>query len=81
LKSYFALFLLATFSSLIITPLVRRLCERFKLLDVPGDNRRLHTRAVPRLGGIAIFAACGLALATLHLFSNLLTESLRPHAR
>ncbi|HXL81244.1 MAG TPA: MraY family glycosyltransferase [Pyrinomonadaceae bacterium] len=81
MKSYFALFLIATCSSLIITPLIRRLCERFKLLDVPVDNRRLHTRAVPRLGGIAIFAACGLALATLPLFSNLLTESLRPHAR
>jgi UDP-GlcNAc:undecaprenyl-phosphate GlcNAc-1-phosphate transferase len=81
LKSYFALFLIATFSSLIITPLVRRLCERFKLLDVPLDSRRVHTNAVPRLGGIAIFAACGLALATLPFFSNLLTESLRPHTR
>lgn len=81
MKSYFVLFLIATFSSLIITPLIRRLCERFKLLDVPADNRRVHTRAIPRLGGIAIFAACGLALATLPLFSNLLTESLKPHTR
>ena len=77
MKTYFALFLIATFASLIITPLIRRLCERFKLLDVPADGRRVHTRAIPRLGGVAIYLSLMLTLASLLLVSNLVTESLQ----
>lgn len=76
MKTYFAIFLIATFSALIITPLIRRLCNRFKLLDVPADGRRVHTNAIPRLGGVAIFLSLMLALASLLLVSNLLTETL-----
>ncbi len=79
MKTYFGLFLIATFASLIITPLIRRFCERFKLLDVPIDGRRVHKNAMPRLGGVAIYASLILALSTLPLFSNLLTASLRSH--
>ena len=79
MKTYFALFLIATFSALVITPLIRRLCQRFKLLDVPVDGRRVHKRAIPRLGGIAIYASIVLALSILPLISNLLTQSLRAY--
>jgi UDP-GlcNAc:undecaprenyl-phosphate/decaprenyl-phosphate GlcNAc-1-phosphate transferase len=80
-NTYFALFLIAVFGSLAITPLVRRVCERFKLLDVPMDERRLHKKAIPRLGGVAIFVSVVIALSTLPLVDNLLTESLRAHTR
>jgi len=76
-KTYFALFLIATFSALVITPVVRRLCERFKLLDVPADGRRVHTSAIPRLGGVAIYLSLLLALSSLLFVSNLVTESLQ----
>ena len=76
MKTYFALFLIATFSTLIITPLIRRLCQRFKLLDVPADGRRVHTSATPRLGGVAIYLSLMLALSSLLLVTNLVTESL-----
>lgn len=79
MKTYFALFLIATVSALIITPLIRRLCQRFNLLDVPEDGRRVHKNAVPRLGGIAIFASFMLSLSVLPFVSNLLTDSLRPY--
>jgi UDP-GlcNAc:undecaprenyl-phosphate GlcNAc-1-phosphate transferase len=79
MKTYFALFLIATFSALVITPVIRRLCERFKLLDVPRDGRRVHKSAIPRLGGIAIYASIVLALSILPLISNLLTQSLRAY--
>ena len=77
MKTYFALFLIATFSALVITPVVRRLCERFKLLDVPADGRRVHTSAIPRLGGVAIYLSLLLALSSLLFVSNLVTESLQ----
>jgi UDP-GlcNAc:undecaprenyl-phosphate GlcNAc-1-phosphate transferase len=75
-NTYFALFVIATFASLVITPLIRRLCERFRLLDVPTDGRRVHVNAIPRLGGVAIYLSLAMALSTLPLVSNLLTQSL-----
>jgi UDP-GlcNAc:undecaprenyl-phosphate/decaprenyl-phosphate GlcNAc-1-phosphate transferase len=75
-KTYFALFVIALSSALVITPLIRRLCERFRLLDVPADGRRVHTNAIPRLGGLAIYLSMLLALSSLFFVSNLLTETL-----
>ena len=63
-------------ASLIITPLIRRLCQRFQLLDVPVDGRRVHSKAIPRLGGVALYLSCAIALMTLPLLDNLLTKSL-----
>ena len=80
MNTYFAIFVIATMASLVITPLMRRLCERFQLLDVPTDGRRVHRKAIPRLGGIAVYLSCALALSTLPFVDNLLTESLRTHS-
>jgi UDP-GlcNAc:undecaprenyl-phosphate GlcNAc-1-phosphate transferase len=76
LKTYFALFLIATIVSLITTPLIRRLCQRFKLLDIPLDGRRVHRTAIPRLGGLALFFSCLTALSLLPFLDNLLTQTL-----
>ena len=76
MKTYFALFLIATLASLIATPLIRRLCERYNLLDVPLDGRRIHRTAVPRLGGIALYISCLSALSLLPFVDNLLTQTL-----
>ena len=77
MNTYFALFVIATVASLVITPVVRRLCERFQLLDIPSDTRRLHTKATPRLGGVAIYLSCLIALSTLPFVDNLLTQTLK----
>ncbi|PWT87323.1 MAG: hypothetical protein C5B55_14920 [Blastocatellia bacterium] len=77
MNTYLFLFLIATVGSLVSTPLIRRLCQRLKLLDIPRDDRRLHTKAIPRLGGIAIFFSCAIALLTLPFIDNLLTQNLR----
>jgi UDP-GlcNAc:undecaprenyl-phosphate GlcNAc-1-phosphate transferase len=76
LKTYFALFLIATIASLVTTPLIRRLCQRYNLLDVPLDGRRIHRTAVPRLGGIALYFACVSTLSLLMFWDNLLTQHL-----
>jgi UDP-GlcNAc:undecaprenyl-phosphate GlcNAc-1-phosphate transferase len=76
LKTYFALFLIATIASLVTTPLIRRLCQRYNLLDVPLDGRRIHRSAVPRLGGIALYFACVSTLSLLMFWDNLLTQTL-----
>jgi UDP-GlcNAc:undecaprenyl-phosphate GlcNAc-1-phosphate transferase len=76
LKTYFALFSIATVASLVTTPLIRRLCQRYKLLDIPLDGRRIHRIAVPRLGGLALYISCLTALSMLPFVDNLLTQTL-----
>jgi len=49
-------------ATLVATPIVRGLSVRAELVDRPG-GRKVHTKAVPRLGGIAIFVGCAIALA------------------
>jgi UDP-GlcNAc:undecaprenyl-phosphate GlcNAc-1-phosphate transferase len=76
LKTYFALFSIATVASLVTTPLIRRFCQRYKLLDVPLDGRRVHTIAIPRLGGLALYFSCLAGLSMLPFLDNLLTQTL-----
>ncbi|MFN2578339.1 MAG: glycosyltransferase family 4 protein [Pyrinomonadaceae bacterium] len=77
MKTYLVLFLIAAFVSGILTPLLRRFCERHALVDASLDHRRIHRKAVPRLGGVAIFISIVLALSSLALVHNLLTQTLR----
>lgn len=37
------------------TPLVRVIAYRIGAIDVPKDNRRMHKKPIPRIGGLAIF--------------------------
>ena len=41
--------------SFLTTPLVKHLANRVGAVDVPKDNRRMHTVPIPRMGGLAIF--------------------------
>ena len=41
--------------SFVTTPLAIQISKRTGALDIPKDNRRMHSTPVPRLGGIAIF--------------------------
>ncbi len=43
--------------SLLITPADFRLAKSVGAIDIPKDARRMHTRPIPRLGGISIFAS------------------------
>jgi UDP-GlcNAc:undecaprenyl-phosphate GlcNAc-1-phosphate transferase len=58
-----ATFVVALGASMGVLPLVLRAATRKALLDLPDGTRRVHPRAVPRLGGIAVFA--GLLAAVL----------------
>jgi UDP-GlcNAc:undecaprenyl-phosphate GlcNAc-1-phosphate transferase len=65
-------FTLAFILSSLFTPLLRRICLRFGLLDLPG-KRKVHTQAMPRLGGIAVIIAFILSL----LFTLIIDSTFR----
>lgn len=58
---YLILFLAASISSLLLTPLVRFASRRLGALDFPGE-RKIHKKPIPRLGGLSIFIAFGLVV-------------------
>ncbi|MBQ8402261.1 MAG: undecaprenyl/decaprenyl-phosphate alpha-N-acetylglucosaminyl 1-phosphate transferase, partial [Clostridia bacterium] len=46
-----------------LTPPVRVLAFKIGAIDVPLDDRRMHTKPIPRVGGLAIFL--GFTLTTM----------------
>ena len=70
---YAAIFILALGLSLIFTPLCQMLAGRTGFLDVPKhEQHKLHGKATPLLGGLAMFSAwfltCGAALIAAGYF-------------
>jgi UDP-GlcNAc:undecaprenyl-phosphate GlcNAc-1-phosphate transferase len=50
-------FLSAFFVVIITTPSLIKVAKMKHLVDVPGDDRKLHFRRIPTIGGIIIFAS------------------------
>lgn len=55
-------FLMALAISLAVTPLAIKLAPRIGAVDIPKDNRRMHTKVMPRFGGLAIFAGSAISM-------------------
>ena len=53
--------------ALAMTPLSILLARKIGAIDVPKDNRRMHQRAIPRFGGLAIYAG---SMVTMGLFEG-----------
>ena len=79
MNTYIGLFVVSTFAAVVLTPLVRRACQRVGWLDLAADGRRIHLRPVPRLGGVAIFASVALSLLALSALDNLITQQVREY--
>lgn len=56
--SYLLWFLLALVLSVILTPLIKRLAFKFRVLDLPASSpRKIHSTPTPLLGGLAVLLA------------------------
>ena len=53
----FLLLVFAWAATLLLVPGVIALAWRMGALDYPGEARRIHKRAIPRIGGLAFFSA------------------------
>lgn len=56
-------FIAAFAVAVIMTPVTIWLAPRIGAMDIPKDDRRVHTKAVPRFGGMAIFL--GVMVSTI----------------
>lgn len=70
LNTYAPVLITAFLVTLLATPPVRRLAERWGIVDRPDTTRKLHAYPVPYLGGIAVFlgllAAIGVSYMMVH---------------
>jgi len=55
-----------------LTPPVRVLAFKIGAIDVPMDDRRMHTKPIPRVGGLAIFLAFTLTTMLFCEYSSTL---------
>jgi UDP-N-acetylmuramyl pentapeptide phosphotransferase/UDP-N-acetylglucosamine-1-phosphate transferase len=62
--------LLAFLLAVAATPIVGALARRFGLMDIPGGRRR-HPEPIPRIGGLGIAVAFGLAIFAFWLVDRL----------
>ncbi|HUT03963.1 MAG TPA: MraY family glycosyltransferase [bacterium] len=60
LLTYAAVFATGVAVSLVLTPIVRALARRIGAMDFPS-HRKVHSKPIPSLGGIAIIAAFGIS--------------------
>jgi UDP-GlcNAc:undecaprenyl-phosphate GlcNAc-1-phosphate transferase len=56
-ERYIIAFVAALAVSFITTPFIKKLALKIGAIDVPKDDRRVHDRPIPRLGGLAIYIA------------------------
>ncbi len=55
MTQYFLIFITAMVLALIFTPVAIKIAPKIGAIDIPKDNRRMHTKAMPRFGGMAIY--------------------------
>lgn len=55
--------------SIILTPLTIKFANKFGFVDIPKDNRRVHAKPMPRIGGLAIVISMFIGLLIYYLIT------------
>lgn len=63
---YFLVIILSLSLSVVFTLAVRKIAQRLNVVDRPDFERKVHTTAIPLMGGLAIFLAFFLSLLFFH---------------
>ena len=71
MNQYLLMFITAFIIALLLTPAAIRVAPKIGAIDIPKDNRRMHTIAMPRFGGIAIFIG---TIAAMFVFLPMTTR-------
>jgi len=72
MSNIYILAIITAFISFIITPLVKKFAIVVNAIDIPKDDRRIHKRPVPVMGGLAIYIS--FVIGTI-LYNGILTTS------
>lgn len=67
-QTMMTIFVMAMLITLVLTPVTIKLAPKIHGVDIPKDNRRMHDKPIPRVGGIAMFV--GVTAAVLQVLPN-----------
>ena len=74
---YVVAFFFALALAYVLTPLLRKIALKFKILDHPVPDIKIHLKPVPYLGGLAIWLAFIVTLLGVRLLTSFPTGTLR----
>ncbi|MEG2348715.1 MAG: MraY family glycosyltransferase [Clostridia bacterium] len=66
----YSLILITFLVCLGITPITIKLAHKFNLVDMPDNNRRIHQKPMPRVGGIAIVISMLIGFLIYYLITK-----------
>lgn len=66
----YAISILTFACCVILTPIVIKMCQKYNLVDIPKDNRRVHSKPMPRCGGIAIVISTLVGLTVYYFITR-----------
>ena len=73
MRTYLIACTLSLIISLLLTPLLRDFAIRMNWVDLP-DDRKIHQKPIPRIGGIAILIAASVPLLGMAFWTNRLSR-------
>lgn len=76
MKTYLTVYLGSAILVFLITPIVIRIARRINAVDT-HNVRKVHTRSVPRIGGVAIFISAIALIVPVLFLPNIIGNSLR----
>jgi len=71
---FILVFIASAIISFLFTKIIIYLAHKYKILDYPKDERKIHKKPIPLLGGLAIYSSFLLTVLFLYFQGNLLDE-------
>jgi len=76
MKTFVCVYLGSTFLALVVTPLIIYVARCVHAFDVPGI-RAVHTKPIPRIGGVAIFLSAMSLIVSVLFLDNRIGDAFR----
>src|SRR3990167_7060961 len=69
---YVLIFLASAAAAMLATIAVRRVAVVLRMVDVPGEPRKIHAKPTPLLGGLAVFVSFWAVIGSITLLTDVL---------
>ncbi len=74
INKYLLPFFTALVLTYITTPIAEKIAHKVGAIDVPKDNRRVHKKPIPRLGGLAIYFSTMFSFIIFSFFEGFILD-------
>jgi len=76
MKTYLCTYFCSALLALIVTPIIVWIAHRLKVTDFINP-RKIHTKSIPRIGGVAVFISSTALIITVLLLDNSIGQAFR----